>query len=139
MDALMFKGLPMPPSSNNQYIPIWSMKRMRPSKELTDFKNAMQVWALTHADSIRQARELISTWTGVRISCVFEFPFEKILTKDGRPLRLDVTNRLKAFHDCLTDALGFDDKWIVAEACEKAVGKEMAVHVTLQNAVLKVF
>jgi Holliday junction resolvase RusA-like endonuclease len=43
------------------------------------------------------------------IECYFYFPVSRLYTKKHTIKKLDVSNRLKALHDCLCKVIGIDD------------------------------
>lgn len=53
----------------------------------------------------------------------FMLPRNKVYTKDGRPKKFDITNRIKALDDCICDAIGIDDRHIFQSYSEKLVGE----------------
>lgn len=123
-------GIPMPPSSNNQYLSVIRNGRPRkvPSAKLSLFKKEMMHWALVHRAAVKSARELIGD-APVEIEAYFYFPKTKLIAKTGNWKKLDVSNRLKALHDCLSDILHIDDKLFVACYAEKIIGREETVTV----------
>ena len=119
-----FKLVPLPPSSNNQYFSfVRNGKILRgASKELTQFKKAMAMYWLTQKRELLFAREQLS---GKPLSVHIDFMFakERIFTKKGYLKKLDVSNRLKAIHDSLADALLTDDCFFVNISADKLAVK----------------
>lgn len=128
--GISFEGLPMPPSSNNQYI---QRGRFRvPSLELREFKAEFERVAREREIAFSKAAKLIAEWGALEVHCVFYFPFEKLFTKKSTVKRLDVSNRIKAIHDCLSDAIKRDDADFFLISAEKRVTEEEAyVDVTI--------
>jgi hypothetical protein len=117
-------GIPLPPSSNHQYATI--IRRGRPiripSKETKDYEKIFKAWLIKNKEAITGAKEDIVQWNKpLSISMVVAFSRERLVTKDGRLKRLDVSNRTKALHDLISDALGIDDCLFVSCPTEKVV------------------
>lgn len=75
-------------------------------------------------DSIKFARE---TLAGYPLHFHVDLGFERsrIISKKGTFKRMDVSNRLKAIHDCFATALLIDDSmFIEVSARKRAVAKE---------------
>ena len=117
---MIFKKVPLPPSSNNQYISILRHGKIirASSKELTTFKKNMEWYWIEHNNQLKIAREIFS---GLPLSIHVDFFFEKsrLISKKGHLKRLDVSNRLKAIHDALASALLIDDCFFVRISAEK--------------------
>lgn len=69
------------------------------------------------------------------VSLWFCFPREKILTLDGSPKTIDVSNRIKMLEDRLAEIIEVDDKFFQLEACEKLFhsGSESFVVIRLRS------
>lgn len=117
----------MPPSSNGAYRPFVSKGKMRfaSTADWASFKRDFTVYRLLNAAAFKVAEGVIAKVTPLTlgIHCDFYFPHEKLFTKDGRLKKLDVSNRLKALHDCVAEALGVDDCVFTEISATKAVGK----------------
>jgi Holliday junction resolvase RusA-like endonuclease len=84
-----------------------------------NFERLVFAWKLQHVEDIAQA-EIVTRGEGwIEVDVVFAFPPAKILTKDGRPKRHDVDNRLKALNDAVSEIVGFNDCRIVKQTIEK--------------------
>lgn len=122
--GIYFFGVPLPPSSNHQYATIMRHGRpiRIPAKETKDYEKIFKAWLLSNKDAIKSARESIVEWKKpLSISMVVAFKRERLVTRDGRLKRLDVTNRIKAIHDLMSDALGIDDSLFISCPTEKVV------------------
>lgn len=117
---MVFKGCPIPPSSNNQYRSFVKHGRIIhvSSKELVQFKKDFDAYHLKNLPSFEFAREAFS---GLPLSIHISFGFERsrLFTKKGYFKRLDVSNRLKAIHDCFARALQIDDSSFVRVSAVK--------------------
>ena len=125
-------GIPMPPSSNHQYAArafprrgeggkSFPLAKICPTRELEDYQKAFKVWADARLVQVVKAGVLARNWmlqgymlhvfTGV---C---WPRTKLWTLDREPKKNDVTDRIKALHDCLALAIKVDDRcfWSTAE------------------------
>ena len=117
-------GIPIPPSVNAQYATI--MRRGKPirisSKEAKTYEAVFKAWTMNNRETLKVAREDIIRWNKpLSISMVVAFNRERLVTKDGRLKRLDVSNRTKAVHDLLAAALGIDDCLFVSCPIQKVV------------------
>lgn len=103
--------LPLPPGVNNQYVTVG--KRRALSKPARTFKR--DVAALVRE---RQSRENLDPWLAELrerpFACDLVFYFET-------PFKRDLDGGLKIALDALCDALGLDDRYIVALTLEKRI------------------
>lgn len=125
LSTASFVQLPMPPSSNHMY-KLFRRGRKTfhvPSKELKTFQNEMILYPRVHKLEFLSAKHTVLAWInagqGLEISCQFFFHYSRLFTKDGRVKKLDVSNRIKALHDCLCRLLGIDDSVFFRVSAEK--------------------
>ncbi len=124
---ILLTSLPMPPSSNNQYILVRRGRKTfhAPSKELKQFKTAMLGWAFKEAGKISSDKMALIDWmsSGLVIECRAVFFFHKriLFTKKNSPKKMDVSNRIKACHDEVCKILGIDDSLFFKITAEKAI------------------
>jgi len=121
---IIFTGIPIPPSSNGQYSTIMMRGRpMRvPSREFKEYKKLFAAWVISNKQSLLEARGCIREWNStleIAMYCCFEK--SRLITQDGRCKNLDISNRSKALHDLLSDALQIDDSIFVSTPMEKVV------------------
>jgi Holliday junction resolvase RusA-like endonuclease len=114
MTEIILENAPMPPTSNHQYIPMNGRLIMGP--ELRTYKNQeFPYWAMKYRPIINTAKALIAEWLAqgkvFDVEMTVYFEHEKLFTKKNLPKKLDGSNRLKSFHDCLADVLGVDDSY----------------------------
>ncbi len=131
--GVLMLELPMPPQSNNQYIPVPHFHtggrvtaRKVKSRELQSYQFDMQNYRLGNLKQFKLCVEVLEdiiTKQGklLRIDRYFGFAHENVITKKHLPKKLDVSNRIKAFDDALSDLIGIDDKYIWKGTEEKAV------------------
>jgi len=124
MDIIVLKGIPLPPSVNHQYKTVMvGGKLMRvPSKEYKQYKKDFAAWAMLKKNEILVARQAIIDWNStleVSMYCCFEQ--SRLITKDGRCKNLDISNRSKALHDLLSEALQINDSTFVSTPMEKVL------------------
>jgi hypothetical protein len=125
MSSVIFDRLPMSPQSNNLY----SGKAIRfPSKELKQYKKAMDDWRKEHLGLVCAARAALVAplpefQSLLRVDRYFALPAARIFTKDGTAQKLDASNRVKAFDDALADILQLDDRWFFSGTAEKVLCK----------------
>ena len=108
--TMSFSGVPIPPSSNNQYILVRGRGRTfhAPSQELKNYRKAMDAYFIEQEKPLQFAKELFAGYP-LAIHCSFGFEKSRLLTKKGTFKRLDVSNRIKAIHDAFATALLIDD------------------------------
>jgi len=126
MEYVLFEDLPMPPTSNHQYISITRRGRTYrvASEELRTFKELMSMYPNIFPD-FKVKFHIVQDWAArkrpLEIRCTFYFKRERLFTKDNRFKRLDVSNRLKASHDSLSEILEIDDSYFFKVVAIKAV------------------
>lgn len=120
-------SFPMPPSSNHVYATIqrdaksWRTK----SAELREFERDALNWALAGGPGLHRARDLAKQARNGKnlvldVHAKFYFKRERILCKNGKPKRLDTSNRIKALHDALATILEVDDCFFWSLSADKA-------------------
>lgn len=119
-------GLPIPPSENNMYVTSFKTRRRFPSNELKHFKLLMLNYASFNNFPLKYAREevldiLSNPDMGLYVRLFFYFKHDRIYTKKGEFKKMDVSNRIKAIADSVSDILGIDDKVFLAVTCRKVV------------------
>lgn len=108
----LLTNYPFPPSLNKSY-PTNRMGRRFPSQELTKFKNAAKLYAIS-----QDLAALVSDCTRVvkdedvfiKVDLLFSIPKSAMFTKDQRVKKLDVDNRIKAVFDSISDLIQVDDR-----------------------------
>lgn len=121
MRTIHFSGFPIPPSSNNQYI---QRGRFRvASVQLRAFKQTFEACGVMQAGAIKQAKEILKAWPSLTVHCVFNFNYTRVFTKKGEIKRMDVSNRIKAIHDCLSELIERDDSHFFLVSAEKRVSE----------------
>lgn len=124
IELIILNDIPIPPSSNHQYNSIIVKGRpvRVPAKEFNTYKKQFAEWFFRNKELVTQARETIRIWNSpleVAMYCCFDH--SRLITKDGRCKRLDISNRSKILHDLLSDALQIDDSVFVSTPMEKAI------------------
>jgi len=117
-DAVIFKNLPMSPSSNQLYASVRG--RLIKSSEGRNYALKMHIWAQRHKSTIDKLKEILRGKT-LRVDCAFYFPKSKLITKKNTLKRIDWSNRIKLVHDCLSDAIGVDDSHFISGYCCKKI------------------
>jgi Holliday junction resolvase RusA-like endonuclease len=110
----------IPISSNHAYVNVRGGGRAL-STEGKKYKNETTSWlARTFPHELKQILP------DVPYFCYVRFYFETIENKSGktRYKRLDTSNRLKLFEDCLQDVCGIDDAQYLIWMIEKRQGEE---------------
>lgn len=120
---LKLERLPFPPSANRLYF-SWGGK-MRPSKELVNYKKAMAVYGSKNRLQIEEikCRCLRAAQDGLAlcVARIFYMPRKRIFTKKGKVRKIDTTNRIKACDDQTGKLIGIDDSLIFSSSSRKQV------------------
>ncbi len=141
---LSFIGI-IPPTSNNQYKPIIKKraknyffspmaKTVGPklsfaaTDKLKAFQKEMALYPFQYPNHFAHCKKKVDQWMNEKklldIHCTFFLNESRIYTKDLRPQVWDVSNRLKALHDCVAKMLDIDDKLFFRIAAEKAIAHQ---------------
>lgn len=119
---IVLKGIPMPPTGNHQYISFFRSGRMIrvKSQGAKKYDVDFNVWAMLNKQALKDALNNLNGM-GIEIETFFGFHKKKLIGQKGQFKRLDVTNRLKALHDNLCEAIGIDDSQFISSYEEKFV------------------
>lgn len=120
----------MPPSVNDQYMPFGFRlpngkitARINPTKHLNKFQDDCDEWVAQNHLVVGKARvtaQAMLATGGVLEVCTFAvFPSGLIWTQDGRPRKMDVSNRMKALEDEVAKMLLIDDCYFFKVSAEK--------------------
>lgn len=108
---MKLEKFPVPPSSNKLYSSFRG--RLIKSKDGRDYDNKVQTFVLLNKRKIESFKKhvnlLLERGPYLSITTVFVMHKSKVLTKQGRLKKIDVSNRLKALHDAFARAMGIDD------------------------------
>lgn len=130
-------GLPLPPSANSMYdINVnkkWIKRNGKPflktstgkrkSAELITFQTRCELFKRQHTQSIEKISKMCHEWIqqgfmiGMDSYCIFQY--DRIWSKDRKPLNLDADNRRKALQDAIFALLGIDDRYVFCGNIEK--------------------
>lgn len=124
IEPIYLVGIPVPPSVNAQYATIIRHGRpiRIPSKTAKDYERAFAVWELQNRALISKARGVIRGWgQALEVSMILALRRDRLVTKDGRLKRLDISNRAKAIHDLIATSLGVDDCCFISTPMEKVI------------------
>lgn len=105
------RALPMPPSVNSMYVNNQKTGGRFPSREAKLFK--LECAATLKYTQLAPGVTLLLKARPLALSLEFFWPASKLTTKDGRPKRIDVSNRIKGIEDAICDGLDFDDSQFV--------------------------
>ncbi len=131
--VFVISGLPMPPTSNNSYCTNRRTGQRFPSKDLKEFKQAMKDWCAENRKTVLDVRAIMVApflfeQAYLRVDRYFGFPPGRIFSKANLPKRMDVSNRIKAMDDALSEEiLGLDDSWFFSGSEHKAISQEAGV------------
>lgn len=125
IDLVLLSGIPLPPSSNNQYCLVRRGNKTFhvPSLELKVFQRNMQSYP-HQCENFLLGKNKIQGWVKanlpLKISAILFFKRERIFTKKKTPKKMDISNRIKALHDCICELLEIDDSVFFNVSIEKA-------------------
>lgn len=112
---IIFDDLPMPPSSNHRMIPVNG--RLIKSQDIRDYDKQIQLWMLRKMSKLSSIRREIKQWIDegkyLKVTINLRWPKEKLISKDGKPKKNDLDNRLKTLLDSLSEIIYVDDKYII--------------------------
>lgn len=110
----------MPPSSNNLYNSYRSshghIKRSC-TKEYQAYRNEFKYWRMAVLHQNFQAlSRAVSEWVDegemfIHVDRYYFFHRQSLLTRIKKPKKMDVSNRIKAQDDAVSDCLGVDDRY----------------------------
>jgi len=125
-EALLIQNFPLPPSENALFATNFKTKRRFPTKDYGLYKEGCRQWGIVNSKYSALFRKMQKENPGkmVKVDVYYVLKYERIFTKDGRPKRLDASNRNKAFQDELSKFLNIDDCTIFNLACEKVSGEK---------------
>jgi Holliday junction resolvase RusA-like endonuclease len=128
--TVVFSRLPLPPTSNKMYSLVRrGFKTFHvASRELKAFQKAMAFYAQLHQADLKYKKGQIHEWIKdgrlLRIESIFYFRKDRLFTKKDAIKKLDVSNRLKALHDCLCDQIDIDDSLFFEIEAAKCISAE---------------
>lgn len=128
----------MPPSSNNMY--AGTTRRFK-SAVARQFDRDFLTWALVNAQAIAQIRQHLQANMDrdarIELNAVFYFPRAAIITKTGAAKRNDTSNRIKALHDSISEAIGFDDSLVWDGSFRKRVTPKASGYVDVEIRIIR--
>lgn len=125
MKSILIQNYPLPPSENQIYRNVPRVGRVA-TQELKDYKRSCAFWGMANKQYKQIFWELAQEYPNhvLKVDAYIVLKHERIWTKDGRPKKLDASNRLKALHDQLAEYLGIDDKAFFNVSAEKISGEQ---------------
>jgi hypothetical protein len=115
----VLKRIPIPPTSNNLYASVRG--RFIKSIEGRKYDAALKLYSIRNFKLIDTIKAELKPNDLLKIHCYFIFSKNRIISKKGDYKKLDVTNRIKALHDAVSDFIGIDDKQFISIMCEKII------------------
>lgn len=121
IQLIMFilKRIPIPPTSNNLYASVRG--RLIKSIEGRKYESALKLYSIRNFKILDKIKSNLKPSDSLRVDCFFIFHKNRIISKKGEYKKLDVTNRIKALHDAISDMVGIDDKQFISVGCEKII------------------
>ncbi len=121
---------PMPPSTNQMY----RIFRGRPVKspKYAAYENEVRIWMMKNREELDAARAmtlLCGPGKFLHMDVVFRFERKSILSKENKPIRLDLDNKLKVLWDVIAKILGIGDEYFWSLYADKdLVGPDESAH-----------
>lgn len=127
-EYIIFDKFPMPPSSNEIYKHFTNPKTKKvvrvSSNALKDYKKQCDQWALVNHRLCKLANMYLRDEMYIQVDVWVAMHIERIHTGRGEVKKLDVSNRGKALFDCLSAAIGVDDRHFKRTRLDKIVASE---------------
>jgi len=129
---MILREFPFPPTVNQCY-PSNKQGRRFASAELKNFKHKAQVYAhQNHEKILKLKNSLVAVARTdlhyIQVEAYFERPPSKIWTKKITIRKQDVSNRVKALHDILSEILNIDDCYFCLGPTQFVEGTKERVH-----------
>lgn len=121
IDRLVF-DFPMPISENEMYATVG--RRRIKSAALRQYHQQCNIWVMKYQPIFKELRRIGQSKQVLRMNIDFYFLKNRIFCKDGRPKKLDASNRLKPIHDVISELMGLDDCYLWCGSFNKLVGSE---------------
>ncbi len=92
------------------------------SQQLKRYQDEMIFYSKSYPNAMFLAKQSLLTWgiVPLELKCVYYFEHKRLFTKKKTIKKMDVSNRMKASHDCLARILSIDDSWFFKVYAEKA-------------------
>lgn len=137
---MILRNFPIPPTSNNLYIPVRG--RLIKSKEGREYDLKVQQYGSLHFYKLKEIREKIKEFPELLVETVFVFHKSRVIGKQGQMKKLDSSNRIKQVHDGFAKLIGIDDCYYVQTPVSKATCDKIEdeqVIITISKGELKRF
>lgn len=127
---IILDNFPIPPSSNAIYRSFFNKKVGRlvhyKSQEMKAYEVLVESWSSTRQQMISSASETLTNLifdqrNFIRVDAYFGLKPEKLWNREGSKKKMDVSNRIKALHDCLSNVLAIDDRFFYPGECEPVI------------------
>lgn len=108
------RGFPMPPSANGLYSNNSRTGGRHKSEKYSAYEDEVRLWMYKNNHQLDIARRMLQDLGHGEVLLVdrtYFFKAYRIISKAGKPLRNDTTNRIKALDDVLALILGIDDSY----------------------------
>lgn len=111
---ITFDLWPIPPSSNALYKHFVDKKTRTVRRVSTDkllkYKKSCQEWSLCNPQKCKTANLYLRDEPHIKVTAYISLYHHNVYTKDGKVRKADVSNLGKALFDCLSEAIGIDDR-----------------------------
>ncbi len=130
MDTLiLFDRFPLPPTANHAY-PTGTNGRRHKSSAMRIFEAEATKWWMVNRPLVTHARKAlggeiaIDKASMIRVDAWVCFHYGSLFTKDSVRKKMDVSNRIKALHDALSNVLLIDDRYFMVGETAPVVIKD---------------
>jgi Holliday junction resolvase RusA-like endonuclease len=136
--TILIQSFPFPPSINEAYRNVPKVGRVS-SAVLKEYKAEVERWRLANLTGLEAYKQMIAAEWGespsFQIDAFLVCKPERIWTKQNKPKRFDVSNRIKCFEDQFCPLFGFDDRDVWSISMSKVMGERECVIVMLSATV----
>jgi Holliday junction resolvase RusA-like endonuclease len=133
--VIIFDDVPMPPSLNNAYPTVKTRTGFRRVKGpgLIQYRRDMMDYYLVNKRQFITTKQFVQEWLSkewhfIQMDIAFAFAQDQLLTKQLKPKRMDLSNRIKAVEDMICELLGIDDSLVWGGFYEKALADSGKSH-----------
>lgn len=131
--GIIIRDFPFPPTVNQtvRMAPTRSGMRLCRSKKADDYRITCARYYKKNEEYFKTVSEQLKAFIAegfvLRVSAHFVFKHNEVYSKKGDIKKCDSSNRLKSFHDKLSEMLEIDDKYFFDGTFEKVVGEDNKV------------
>ncbi|MFI5405196.1 MAG: RusA family crossover junction endodeoxyribonuclease [Nitrososphaerales archaeon] len=124
------KNIPIPPSVNHMYRTLPNYRRCK-TKYLLDFEKDFELWVLLNKEAINTARKEIKDSKYLKLDLRFYLKRPTLFCLNNTVKKMDISNRIKAVEDAVSNLLGIDDSLFFQVSASKEVADKVGVTATI--------